>query len=144
MVHRGFFRPVGVGKARWCIGVLLMVGCAAEVSREPLVDVAALDSTVVIDLKYATADNFLGKPVYPVSRCLLRRSVAQRLVRVQRALEPEGLAVKGWDGRPWLTAEAESWRCPQGTLPSEWWHFDDPSWERCPILDVPLDKIPVD
>jgi D-alanyl-D-alanine dipeptidase len=24
-------------------------------------------------------------------------------------------------------------------LPTEWWHFDAPGWERHPVLDIPLD-----
>jgi D-alanyl-D-alanine dipeptidase len=26
--------------------------------------------------------------------------------------------------------------------PSEWWHFDDPDWQKFPILDIDFDKIP--
>lgn len=27
-------------------------------------------------------------------------------------------------------------------LPTEWWHFDDPDWEKYPILDIPLEELP--
>lgn len=27
-------------------------------------------------------------------------------------------------------------------LPTEWWHFDDPEWEKYPILDIPLEELP--
>ncbi|MFQ5822451.1 MAG: M15 family metallopeptidase [bacterium] len=26
-------------------------------------------------------------------------------------------------------------------LPSEWWHFDDPNWEKYNLLDIPLEKV---
>jgi D-alanyl-D-alanine dipeptidase len=25
-------------------------------------------------------------------------------------------------------------------FPTEWWHFDDPDWQRYPMLDLPLDR----
>ncbi len=62
-----------------------------------LVDVAALDPTLIIDIRYATADNFTGKVVYPLARCRLRRAVAARLLRVQAALRARGLGLKLWD-----------------------------------------------
>lgn len=26
--------------------------------------------------------------------------------------------------------------------PEEWWHFDDPDWERYPLLDIPFEELP--
>jgi zinc D-Ala-D-Ala dipeptidase len=70
----------------------------AAADRAALVDVARLDPTIRLDLRYATANNFTGVAVYPpASRCLLRREVAERLVRVQRALREEGLGLEVWD-----------------------------------------------
>ena len=65
---------------------------------EPLVELISLDSSLTIDLKYATADNFVGEKLYTTARCFLRRSVAERLVRVQRKLQRQGLGLKIWDG----------------------------------------------
>src|SRR5262245_3052512 len=62
-----------------------------------LVDVAALDPTIRFDLRYAGPDNFTGVAVYPAARCLLRRDAAERLVRVQRRLQAEGLGLLVWD-----------------------------------------------
>ncbi|HDL19304.1 MAG TPA: peptidase M15, partial [Bacteroidetes bacterium] len=53
--------------------------CAKE---EPLVLVSDLDSTIVIDLPYASQNNFVGKVLYDTSLCYLRKSVAERLIRV--------------------------------------------------------------
>jgi len=52
-----------------------------------LVDVARLEPRLVLDLRYATADNFTGKQLYPVARCLLRAPVAAQLVAAQRWLD---------------------------------------------------------
>ena len=26
-------------------------------------------------------------------------------------------------------------------LPTEWWHFDDPNWEKYPILDLSFEEL---
>lgn len=76
---------------------------------EPLVDVAKLDSTIVIELRYATTNNFLNVKLYPVERCLLRKSVAERLVRVQRRLQKQGLGLKVWDAYRPLSVQKRFW-----------------------------------
>ncbi len=52
-----------------------------------LVDVQKLDDRFGLDIKYATTDNFFGQKVYPVARCLLRPSVAQKMVAAQAWLD---------------------------------------------------------
>lgn len=68
-----------------------------------LVDLAALDPTLQVQLRYATADNFLGEPVYPAdARARLQRPAAEALVRAQRALGAQGLGLVVLDAyRPW-------------------------------------------
>jgi zinc D-Ala-D-Ala dipeptidase len=48
-----------------------------------LVDVTALDARWIVDVRYATTDNFTGQQLYPVSRCLLRTEVAAKLQKAQ-------------------------------------------------------------
>ena len=65
---------------------------------EPLVDVAKVDPTIVIDLRYATPRNVTGHSIYPLgARCLIRSSVAERLKMVQQYLRPRGFRLKIWD-----------------------------------------------
>lgn len=53
-----------------------------------LVDIQKLDSTLVVDLKYSTTDNFLGKNVYQgMQRAYLQEDVAKMLVQSQRYLK---------------------------------------------------------
>jgi D-alanyl-D-alanine dipeptidase len=53
---------------------------------------------LLVELRYATEDNFLGKAVYPEgARCLLLPGVADRLARVAAALEAQGFRLKAWD-----------------------------------------------
>jgi D-alanyl-D-alanine dipeptidase len=64
-----------------------------------LVDVRSLDPTFVVDLRYATANNFTGAPLpgYLANRAYLRREAAAALARVQRDLRPRGLAIEIFD-----------------------------------------------
>jgi D-alanyl-D-alanine dipeptidase len=64
-----------------------------------LTDVYALDPTIVVEMRYATRNNFTGAPLpgYLANRAFLRREAAQALVRVQRRLRPEGLGLKIFD-----------------------------------------------
>lgn len=67
-----------------------------------LVELTTLDPTILLDVRYARDDNFLGRPVYPEARAFLQRAAAEALVRVHRALESEGLGLLVFDGyRPW-------------------------------------------
>lgn len=182
-----------------------------------LVDITTVDPTIVVDIRYATTNNFTGVAVYPVGKCLLRRDVANHLHRVQQSLKQRGLGLKVWDCyRPFSVQEklwelkpdpkyvaqpiardgqpvegskhnrgaavdctlvdASGRELPMPTdyddfserahrtvlrgdgqavrnmrilevamvregfepLPTEWWHFDGPGWEKYSLSDAPL------
>jgi zinc D-Ala-D-Ala dipeptidase len=78
------------------LGVLLAGADAGTAAT--LVDASSRVSGLVVELPYATEDNFLGKAVYPEgARCLLLPSVAERLARAARTLQPRGFRLKAWD-----------------------------------------------
>jgi zinc D-Ala-D-Ala dipeptidase len=64
-----------------------------------LVNVQSLDPAIVVDLRYATANNFTGAPLpgYEANRAYLRREAASALAGVQRDLRSRGLALKVFD-----------------------------------------------
>jgi D-alanyl-D-alanine dipeptidase len=67
-----------------------------------LVEINTLDPTIHLDIRYATANNFLGEPVYTQARAFMQRPAAEALVRVNQALRPEGYGLLIHDGyRPW-------------------------------------------
>jgi D-alanyl-D-alanine dipeptidase len=70
---------------------------AASGSR--LVDVRSVDSTIQVDLRYATANNFTGAPLpgYEATRALLRREAAAALGRVQAKLRSKRLGLRIFD-----------------------------------------------
>jgi D-alanyl-D-alanine dipeptidase len=64
-----------------------------------LAEVIRIDSSIVVDLRYATSNNFTGAPLpgYLANRAYLRREAAAALARVQRGLRPQGLGIKIFD-----------------------------------------------
>lgn len=62
-----------------------------------LVDISEVDSSILVELRYATTNNFTGKIIYPSARALLRRDVAEHLSEVQDKLHEQGLGLKVWD-----------------------------------------------
>jgi zinc D-Ala-D-Ala dipeptidase len=72
---------------------------SADVAERLLVDVASVDSTIVVELRYATTDNFTGAPLpgYLANRAFLRREPAYALGRVQQHLVADGLSLKVFD-----------------------------------------------
>jgi D-alanyl-D-alanine dipeptidase len=64
-----------------------------------LVDVRSADSTIQVDLRYATPNNFTGAPLpgYEAPRALLRREAAAALGRVQARLRTSSLGLRIFD-----------------------------------------------
>lgn len=103
-------------------GLLILAGilCSASVLcqegppredrpfREPdLVELVRLDPAIHLDIRYATANNLVGKPVYAEARAFLQRPAAEALVRVNRALKAKGYGLVVFDGyRPWSVTKA--------------------------------------
>jgi D-alanyl-D-alanine dipeptidase len=71
--------------------------------REPdLVELIELDSSIKLDVRYATPNNFAGRAVYKEARAFLQRPAAEALVRASRTLREKGYGLAVFDGyRPW-------------------------------------------
>lgn len=83
------------------------------VTRFNLVDVQSINSTILVELKYATSDNFMGVKLYDrLKKAYLQKDVAERLSKVQvlltqlkpgfhlliyDALRPVSVQQKMWD-----------------------------------------------
>jgi D-alanyl-D-alanine dipeptidase len=67
-----------------------------------LVEIRKLDPTIRLDIRYATKNNFVGRPVYNQARAFLQRPAAEALARVNRELRKKGYGIVVHDGyRPW-------------------------------------------
>ena len=91
-----------------------------------LADVRSVDSTISVEARYATVNNFTGAvlPGYEANRALLRREAAAALGRVQARLRRDGLGLRVYDGyRPvratlamvaWAERTGKTWVLDQG------------------------------
>nr|BFE57453.1 M15 family metallopeptidase [Dactylosporangium thailandense] len=76
---------------------------ASSASSAPLppgfVSVTDVDDSILLDIRYATAHNFVGRPVtgYLAPRCLLTRQAAEALHRVQQSALARGYSLKVYD-----------------------------------------------
>jgi zinc D-Ala-D-Ala dipeptidase len=85
------------------------VASAQEMPRESgdfrkpdLVELVKLDSTIKLDIRYATSNNFLGRQVYKEARAFLQRPAAEALMRASHKLREKGYGLLVFDGyRPW-------------------------------------------
>ncbi len=75
--------------------------------RKPdLVEVNRLDRTIRLDIRYATSNNFLGRPVYAEARAFMQRPAAEALRRVHRAMKQKGYGLLVFDAyRPWFVTK---------------------------------------
>jgi D-alanyl-D-alanine dipeptidase len=67
-----------------------------------LVELIRIDPTLKLDIRYATANNLAGQPVYKQARAFLQRDAAMAVAQVNRELKPLGYGLMIFDGyRPW-------------------------------------------
>lgn len=64
---------------------------------------------IVVELKYATVDNFTGTKVYDFSDVYLRYGTVMKLMQVQKELRQQGLLLKIWDGFRPKSAQQTLW-----------------------------------
>lgn len=103
------------------IALLLVLACATSslnvldargyresVARDPemrLVDLETLG--IPLDIRYATANNFMKQTLYPSAKAFLRAPAARALADVHRELAAQGLGIKVFDGyRPYAVTVA--------------------------------------
>ncbi len=85
----------------WAQLALVAVGAGVAADKVPpgFVDLHDVSPDIVVDMRYAGADNFVGRPVrgYAAARCLLTKEAARALGAVQRDVAPFGLGLKVYD-----------------------------------------------
>lgn len=71
--------------------------------RKPeLVDLTALDKSIKLDVRYATANNFLGTPFYTSARAFMQKPAAAALLKAHTELAKQGYGLLIHDAyRPW-------------------------------------------
>jgi zinc D-Ala-D-Ala dipeptidase len=87
---------IGAAGTAWGSPAVPPVSDAARAAG--LVDVPTVVPDAVIDLRYATLNNFVGVPMYPAdARCLVHESMAPGLAAAAAVLRPKGERLVFWD-----------------------------------------------
>ncbi|RAV99411.1 M15 family metallopeptidase [Pseudochryseolinea flava] len=70
--------------------------------KKTLIDLEKHIPGIVLDIRYATTNNFTGEQIYNLSKAYARKPVADALKKVQADLETQGLGIKIFDAyRPY-------------------------------------------
>ena len=83
-------------KVRALLAIVLVTGTALADPAD-FVDVSTVIPDAVIDMRYATADNFTGAVLYPKAVCKLRRAVVARLAKAAARLREQDRRLVIWD-----------------------------------------------
>jgi len=71
-------------------------------SDNRLVDLEKVMNGIVLDIRYATSNNFTHQTIYPAPKAFLRKPVTEALLKVQQALKGKGIGLKVYDAyRPY-------------------------------------------
>lgn len=70
--------------------------------EKELVNLASTIPGIVLDIRYATTNNFTGEVIYTLSRAYARKPVAEALKKAQEEFSRHGVGIKVYDGyRPY-------------------------------------------
>jgi D-alanyl-D-alanine dipeptidase len=79
---------------------------SGEFRSTDLVELVKLEPGIKLDIRYATARNFLGTPLYSQARAFMQRPAAEAVARAHRALAQEGFGLLVHDAyRPWYVTK---------------------------------------
>lgn len=77
-----------------------------DLLKPDLVELATLDSTIHLDIRYASTNNFMSTAFYPAPRAFLQRPAAEALLRANSELKQLGYGLLIHDGyRPWYVTK---------------------------------------
>lgn len=86
------------------VAMLVAAGCThaqpvSELDRSGFVDAATAVPGIVVDMRYAGSENFVGRPIagYQAPVCFLTREAVAALAKVQARLQEFGLGLKVYD-----------------------------------------------
>ena len=77
-----------------------------EFRASDLVELATLDPTIKLDIRYATDNNFLGTPFYSSAKAFMQRPASEALLKAHRTLKSKGYGLLIHDAyRPWYVTK---------------------------------------
>src|SRR5690349_18884044 len=70
--------------------------------EKELIDLEKFIPGLVMDIRYASTNNFTGEKIYNMAKAYARKPVAEALKKIQEELKPQGLGIKMFDAyRPY-------------------------------------------
>ncbi|WP_421829475.1 M15 family metallopeptidase [Larkinella sp.] len=90
--------------------------------RQGLVDIQTVDRTILVELKYSTTDNFVGKDVYgDLTRAYLQPMAAQKLAKASKLLQQKhpDLRLLVYDATRPRSAQWDLWNTLSHLPPNE-------------------------
>jgi zinc D-Ala-D-Ala dipeptidase len=94
----------------YLLAILICLPMISKAHKHDLVDITKINSSIRLDIRYATANNFTHKAVYTQAKCYLRKATAEKLSHVQQELEKQNLGLKVFDGYRPRSVQYIFWR----------------------------------
>ncbi|GAA5221750.1 D-alanyl-D-alanine dipeptidase [Membranihabitans marinus] len=66
-------------------------------NQTEFINIQSIDSTIVLDIRYASTNNFTKKQMYDCGKCYLKTNVAYALAEIHQYLKTQGLGIKVFD-----------------------------------------------
>ena len=74
-----------------------------------MIELINYDSSLVLDIRYATENNFMKQKVYPCPKALLRKVAAEALFKAHQRFKEQGYRIKIYDGYRPLSVQWILW-----------------------------------
>ena len=84
-------------------------GSNVILEKHGLVELIKLDDSFVIDIKYATEDNFTNKKIYTLPLCLINKNTAKKLIAANNEFKNLGYRIKVFDAYRPQSAQQVLW-----------------------------------
>ena len=92
------------------LSLFILAALPAFAQAENFVNIKTLDTQIVLDMKYATSDNFLKQSVYPCGECYLRKNTAIALAKANQEFQKIGYRIKVFDCYRPLSVQKKMWQ----------------------------------
>jgi zinc D-Ala-D-Ala dipeptidase len=92
-----------------CYVFTLFCLSTASIEAHQLVDIEQYIPDVILDIRYATEENFLNEIVYKQPKCFVHKKVAKALKKVAKELALHGFKLKIFDGYRPLSVQKKMW-----------------------------------
>ncbi len=70
---------------------------AEDKKNQGYIDVHDVDPDIIVDLKYASSDNFTHQVIYDFKKAISRKDTVKKLGEASKALKKQGYRIKIWD-----------------------------------------------